>query len=1011
MSDGSRMARGAAWSALGLSVLVATTAYASDLTIDSCRADKLLYRPGETGTLSVVIANGGRKRATTRVVVNLVRELDDRTELPTKSIEIPAGQRESVTFGFTASGRFGVEAQVRARAGGASATASDYFCVADDFFEVGIGSTWGSDLHTGLGKQREVPGNARRIYSNWLELFFWAPCDWSQLVSPLDRWWSGQAGYPENEKNLLELVRECQRLGIRVAAYASCNPAGPFAWEVARRRPEMFRRNAYGAFDGYYDVEHLDFWNDPAWRAKPRQTAWYRLNLDLRRLETVDWGIDQIIASTKHYGWDAIRFDGHYAVYGHDEISARNMRRLKERVSREAPHLRLGFNFGRAPEWKGGVTHEMREAMAGGGLYLQEGIRNWRYTEEAYESWSRYSQNELRVGKQVQALGGSYHCILGTDDLPPAPAFYKFVYSLIAGGHPFYGEHANIVGCSNWGAFLTRWSAMLWDRRLARLDDAAQHFSVEGSSRVEWESLVQERIESTQRKFVVLHLVNPSTSDQISETRFPEPLESLRVAYRPRAGEQVKRATLVSPDQDVFDLPLVLERDGDQICVSVPAIERWGMLVWELKGEYEPPADVAPFTEPADAAQVAQAMRDAPAAASPDPNQRTAQARANAEIWETNTGFTGHGIKTIVSEADAYDGLAQRRDVEQPTSSYPFLGRPYIGPLPAGRYRVGVRLKRTTAEVYAPGRVRFRVHDHRTDKELAVAYIQTKGHPGPPAAPPCLTFANSGVYAVYSLEIELRQAGMIQISVWPEGDQAPCSLHLDHIEIETLLAFRDSTLAEWNPVAKPGGLPTPKGARPARGLVVAGMFWQQYHSVGAGLETRYDLPATYQELYRYDLIVLCNVDARRTSYECRKALLDWVNDGGRLVVLGGVSTLGQGGMMATYFEDLLPFQMRGSGEVIKCEPPLVLGDRPNQPFADAPQLFWRHEVKVDPDSQVLAFAGGVPIIARRDVGRGQVFAFAGTVLGESDRAHRPFWETASWQGLWKQICGLDDTRR
>jgi uncharacterized membrane protein len=300
------------------------------------------------------------------------------------------------------------------------------------------------------------------------------------------------------------------------------------------------------------------------------------------------------------------------------------------------------------------------------------------------------------------------------------------------------------------------------------------------------------------------------------------------------------------------------------------------------------------------------------------------------------------------------------------------------------------------------------VHQHGTDKELAVIFIQTPGYPNPQVGQQSV-FAPSNKYAVYSAEIELNQADMIQASVWPAGEQAKSTLRLDHIEIETLEAFSDSKLAEskrGQSPQKPAGLRTPAGAAPRAGLVVRGLFWQQYGAAPKTWDARYAIPSTYEEIYRYDAIVLANVDVRQTSYECRKAISDWVHDGGRLVVLGGVCSLGQGGMASTYLADLLPFQLRGSKEVVKCEPPLVLGSEPGKPFSESPLLFWRHDVSLrEKDTQALAYAGDEPVLAKIDVGRGQVFAFAGTALGEATDGKRAFWQTTAWRDLWRQMCG------
>src|SRR5207249_9455539 len=213
---------------------------------------------------------------------------------------------------------------------------------------------------------------------------------------------------------------------------------------------------------------------------------------------------------------------------GFDDISTRNMQRLKEKVWKSCPNFRLGFNFGRSPGTYS-LKHELREAMAGGGLYLQEGVRNWRYSLQGkYKSWQQYATTELQSAKEVQSFGGSYHCIwdLSENRTSPNQALYKLVYGLMAGGHPYYG-YGQTPGCNHWGAFMTRWSAFLWDINIKQVKDIETMVTLEAPASVYWKPLAQERVESAKRKYLILHLVNPPPSDEIEKTALPVPLDNV----------------------------------------------------------------------------------------------------------------------------------------------------------------------------------------------------------------------------------------------------------------------------------------------------------------------------------------------------------------------------------------------------------------------------------------------------------------------------------------------------
>lgn len=1025
------------------------------LIIFSTRPDKAIYAPGEKGVLRVTLRNTGEQARSGELRVSLVRELADVDELVKRSIELAGGESKTIELPFQAVGRFGTGVLAALESDGRTQVVHDYFSVTDNFWEVGIGLRGGSSVHTGLGKQGSIAGDARRRYANWVELFFWAPCDWSKLTSPSEKWWSGQADYPEDESNLKELIDLSHQAGVKVAMYASGNAAGPFGWGLARRRPHWFKHNTFGGFSGLYVVEHLDKWNDPEWRMTDTgpyghigETGWYGLRARLHRLDTLDHGIDQIIQSAQHYGWDAVRFDGHYTITGSDALSTRNMRRLKKRVWEKLPGFNFGFNYGRAPAWRGGVTHEMREAMAGGGLYLQEGIRNWRYTGDQYQTWEHYATQELRLAKLVQEMGGTYHGIL-LQQLEPAQAYYKLVYWLIAGGHPFYGFETGVEGCPHWGAFMTRWSAMLWDPVLRRVEKPEQSVTVKGDERLWWEPFVQQRVSADGRKFVIVHLVNPSPSDEIARTSFPEPVtEPTTVALGPESG-RIVRAILVRPEAVPFGVPLKIE-NGSR--VRVPNIGYWAMVVFEIEGDFKRPAAPPKFTDPPDQQKVAVAMKAAEQSAGPlfiDPNKPASALRAyspEAQIWETDSGFTGHGIKTIASDPDATGNLAQMRDIGKDPGQYPFMGRPYIGPIQPGRYRAVYRLKRTGPGTSDPAMLRMRVVRHPSEKlkekMLAVTYLHTPGYArtdGAAVIPPTdhgvktrqLTFQGPGEYHDYAVPFDLRQAARISVDVWPRGSQGDYRLYLDHVRIEPIERYGDARIAQWTEVdSKPAGLRTPEGDSPRRSLIVAGLYWQYYMVPrehpgwaktddsaepfglridpgfrGENRTLSYALPRDHAELYQYDVVVLANVNVRDSTFEQRRVFHDWVRDGGRLVVLGGSETLGQGGMADTYLGAMLPFELKGAREVVECDPPLALGPAAGRPYPGKPAVFWRHDLTPRAGAKVLAYAGEHPIAAVGQVGEGSVAVFVGTLLGEGHDQHRPFWASPAWPRLLAQLTG------
>ena len=76
-------------------------------------------------------------------------------------------------------------------------------------------------------------------------------------------------------------------------------------------------------------------------------------------------------------------------------------------------------------------------------------------------------------------------------------------------------------------------------------------------------------------------------------------------------------------------------------------------------------------------------------------------------------------------------------------------------------------------------------------------------------------------------------------------------------------------------------------------------------------------------------------------------LVDFVADGGRLVILGGPFPLGQGGLRGTCRESVLPFTLaKGPGaEVVRCDGPCVLGPASGGSWPGGPAVLWRHVIE------------------------------------------------------------------
>ena len=206
-------------------------------------------------------------------------------------------------------------------------------------------------------------------------------------------------------------------------------------------------------------------------------------------------------------------------------------------------------------------------------------------------------------------------------------------------------------------------------------------------------------------------------------------------------------------------------------------------------------------------------------------------------------------------------------------------------------------------------------------------------------------------------------------------------------------------------------LRTPEGAQPQRVLLVRGMFHQPYGADKLkGIEVAYEPPRSYEALFNYDALVMCDIGVANWSVSLRYMIKQWVESGARLIVLGGPYTLGQGGMQGTYLEDVLPVTLKGPYEVVRCEPPLAvslerLANEGRAASGVTPVVFWRHDVSGRNGASVLAWAGEHPLVVAQSFGAGRTLVFTGTTLGEAGPGGnpKPFWETDLWRSLLKRI--------
>jgi uncharacterized membrane protein len=1009
------------------------------LALTKVRPRKLLYEPGEAGVVDVTVQNFTNHEMSGTLQLTLTQELDRADPQPTGPVMVPPGQAAEVALPFP--GRtlqYGCQARVRVTQGEAVLDeVSDVFGVSDNVFRVGMGVGTG-DLYmsgsSGYATAEKIAldvERCRETYTNWWEKMFWAPDDWGDLTPEAEEWISGQSARWENASRIREFIAALKPHGIKAVTYAQNSAKGPAGWERMRQHPEWFYANPQGTPSSWgFDAWDLAHWNDialhtdPVGRLQFSADCW-PLSPDLRQPVVLEWGLGELIASMQDFGWGGVRFDGHWTV-GNDALSTANMQYLKQAMWEQDPDFLFGFNWGYSFGHQLSYTstgplplfdHEFRESMAGGGMFVQEGINNWVYgpdAGESYQLWSEYAAAEEAAARGVHALGGSSYCFCYyLNLLNPIDQLYKFAIGTMCGAHPMYGGHILAPGCPNWGRFLTRWSSVVWDPELQPV--AEGDVDVVSGGSLLWQNWGKQRVVDESSRQVIVHLLNPQLDDSIEvvDDLLPAPVSDVVVSVQIPVGQTLTHAVLLDPWQGDQATPLAITLEGGMAQVTVPRVEVWSIVVFEFSGSFALPPPREQFTEPPDPAEV-EAGR-----LTPDPvvgGPLTPEELAGQRPWLYETDGINQGAANPgVADPEADNGMAQVRDSSE---SWAPFGRNWLGAFPPGRYAARMRIKLEDANTPP--------HSQWMGWAIFIynPFSQTSWYLVTPdfGYPPEQTLIPDGVYHYYDIPIELQQATYISLSAGASvDDPAGTRLLLDHILVEQLEAYTDAVLDPSPPPPPPVEI---GGAPGLDVLVVNGFTWDTYRLPEAwGADARVqelwwrdyevmdDFPQSIEDLAPYDEVVLADTDVSSLSLEARRALRDYVAAGGGLLLLGGPYALGQGFISGTYVEDLLPVSVSPVRDLLPADTPLVLTAEPTAlvgPFADSllaqsPEVYWRHLIELRPEAEVHLRAGSEPVLVTGSYGEGRVTVFSGAALGSPASGHLAFWEWEDWPALLSDV--------
>jgi len=564
---------------------------AAPVAVAAVNVDKIHYAPGDAVSAKAELLGGAAGGAFT-FRAEVVTELDAAREVFSTNVQLAPGEKKSLPFQFKLSNaEFGHELRGALIAGGKEAhSSSEFFGVSKNVYRVGItGRHVGqSTRNLTLERAAEVMSANVRAYANYFECFAWAPCDYSDLTPKTEEFVSGQTQYPGSVAGMKLQLAEAHRRGIKAITYGKACGAGISGFLTYQQHPEFFGHSfGHGPSTEQMSTFLLERMlendynfnrpSDGGWRHWA--SLWTRFDFN----PAVDFGADELVRSAEMFGWDGVRWDGHFVE---------NQRRCVDRINARRPGYVHGYNSAFAncgsklflpPD-----QSDFHEIAKDHGLIMDESVRGHsRWTDGSMRT---FYEGICREADYVKRIGGLPLYI--TFDMGSRQDVTWNVLSGLAGGQRYtYLTSPGDYAFGTLPKFLTRYSAVVWDDT-AMIANAASHFQVAlapgapTNTAVWFDQSTWLRKLPDGRQQVLLHLLNfPGYRHFAQRVQTPPTwLSNLTVSAKLPAGAKLARAFQVSPDLVEGHHALTPKTEGDKATLVLPEVKLWSIVVLEFAG-------------------------------------------------------------------------------------------------------------------------------------------------------------------------------------------------------------------------------------------------------------------------------------------------------------------------------------------------------------------------------------------------------------------------------------------
>ncbi len=585
----------------------------SSVFVARIRPRKIHYYPDEEVVADIMIGNGSKRPQSVRLTADVLTGLDTVRTVRQETVTIRGGKTVTRELRFRPDTTYGHELRIRLAAADKPDAIlhenSEYFGVSESVFEISLGSFAGfinRPLYSVRAELSLSPkaleararANAlavRAAYANQLEVFSWAPDDFFNLSPEEPGWWSGTMGYPVSRRSLIAHIKALQVEGIKVLSYAQPYAVGTETVRELRRQPEFFAYEGNGAPAVGYDYDTL--------KAKSRlgpfgkRTVEVGGRLNFVNLATVDRGVDAVIAAHKMFGFDGVRYDNRYyrafnvltsagkwtGAKNLDELSARNVRRQKDRFRKEiGPRFLVSHNNGYRFRQQGNILG-WDETVKGGLMCMDE---ESQAASRGHWPWKDYFGLASRARRRCTELGGYYQYFPpGRGTTAPIDMVYYPITCAATGSHPTGEVESSPAGA--YGRFFTRYSAFIFARDLKPVSQPDRLIAPQAPpARLWWQDYAHQRDHGGKRWYC-FGLVAPPLEERVNsdlEGKLPLPLTGLTVRLVapdwPRKGIRV---FCLSAEGSRMAQQLQIRKVAKHRVVVLPPIRHFALLVVETE--------------------------------------------------------------------------------------------------------------------------------------------------------------------------------------------------------------------------------------------------------------------------------------------------------------------------------------------------------------------------------------------------------------------------------------------